>query len=143
MRSQPNPFLLTAAILNALVAVLHVACAAFGASWYRFFGAGEEMARMAEAGRWYPAVLTLGIAAVFGAWSLYALSGAGVIRRLPLLRIALCLITAIYLLRGVGWLALRPYFPDDGPRFWFWSSSISFAIGVVHLVGLRKVWSRL
>ena len=109
----------------------------------RFFGAGEEMARMAEAGRWYPAVLTLGIAAVFGAWSLYALSGACVIRRLPLLRIALCLITAIYLLRGVGWLALRPFFPDDGPRFWFWSSSISFAIGVVHLVGLRQVWRQL
>lgn len=143
MRNQPNSFLLTAAVLNALVALLHVGCVIFGASWYRFFGAGEEMARTAEAGRWYPAVLTLGIAAVFGAWSLYALSGAGVIRRLPLLRIALCFITAIYLLRGVGWLALRPYFPDDGPTFWFWSSSISLAIGVVHLVGVRQVWSRL
>jgi hypothetical protein len=143
MHTHANPFLLTAAVLNALVALLHIACVAGGAPWYRFLGAGEDMARMAEAGRWYPAVLTLGIAAVFCVWSLYALSGADVIRRLPLVRIALCAITAIYLLRGVGWVALMRYFPDTSPTLGFWSSSISFAIGVVHLVGLRQVWRQL
>lgn len=143
MPNDTNPFLLSAAVLNALVALLHVGCVMFGASWYRFFGAGEKMAAMADAGRWYPTVLTLGIAAMFTVWSLYTLSGAGVIRRLPLLRVALCLITAAYLLRGVAWVALMRSLPENGRSFWFWSSAISVAIGVVHVVGLRQSWIRL
>jgi hypothetical protein len=139
----PNAWLVAAAVLNAVVALLHVGCVIFGASWYRFFGAGEHMASMAAAGRWYPTVLTLGIAAGFTVCALYALSGADLIRRLPLLRIALCLITAGYLLRGIAWVALVPRFPDNGPAFWFWSSSISVAIGLVHVVGAKQTWSRL
>ncbi|MGQ4584278.1 hypothetical protein [Lysobacter sp. F60174L2] len=37
-------------MLNAIAALLHVGCIIFGASWYRFFGAGERMAQLASAG---------------------------------------------------------------------------------------------
>ncbi len=52
------------------------------------------MAQLASAGHWYPTVVTLAVATVLSAWALYALSGAGVISKLPLLRVALCAITA-------------------------------------------------
>src|SRR4051812_20965957 len=48
-----------------------------------------------------PPIIPACIAAVLGVWTLYALSGAGVIRRLPFLRLALTLIAAVYLARGI------------------------------------------
>jgi hypothetical protein len=135
-----NRFLIAAAVLSALASLLHVACIYFGAPWYRFFGAGEEMARMAEAGSWFPGLVTAGIAAVLGIWSLYALSGAGVIRRLPLLRTALCIITAIYLLRGLMVLPVAFLHPQDVTTFLLWSSAICLGFGVVHLIGLLQRW---
>jgi hypothetical protein len=135
-----NAFLITGAMLSALAAALHVGCIAFGAPWYRFFGAGERMAQMANAGSWYPTVVTAAIAFVLGVWSLYALSGAAVIRALPLLRTVLCVITAIYLLRGLAVLPLAVL--GKSTPFWWWSSMICLLIGAVHLIGLSQVWGR-
>jgi uncharacterized membrane protein len=136
----PNRWLVAAALLNGAAALLHLACIMFGASWYRFLGAGEGMAQLAEAGHWYPTVSTLVISAMLGVWALYALSGAGVIRRLPLLRTALVAITVVYLLRGIGFVALMERFPDNSTTFWLVSSAICLVLGVVHLLGLRQVW---
>lgn len=141
--AEHNRTLIAAAALSALAAALHLGCIVFGAPWYRFFGAGEQMAQLALAGHWLPVVLTLAIAAVLMVWSLYALSGAGVVRRLPLLRTVLCLVTAIYLLRGVVVLPVMELFPGRSPTFWWWSSAVCLGIGLVHLAGLRQVWSRL
>ena len=103
-----NLLLVIGATLSGLAALLHVGCIVFGASWYRFFGAGERMAQLAATGSWRPAFITTFMALVLSAWSLYALSGAGVIPRLPLVRLGLCVITGIYLLRAVAgfWLAM-------------------------------------
>ncbi len=96
-----NRWLLIGGVVTGVAALLHVAIILGGPDWYRFFGAGERMARQAALGSPYPAIITAGIAAVLAVWSLYGLSGAGVIRQLPLLRLALVLIAAVYLLRGV------------------------------------------
>lgn len=143
MSMNNNPFLVAGAILSALAAALHLGCIVFGAPWYRFFGAGERMAQSALAGHWYPAIVTVGIAAVLATWAVYALSGAGVIRPLPLLRPVLCIITGIYLLRGTIVLPFMAMIPGRSTTFWWWSSAICLSIGLVHLVGLRQVWARL
>jgi len=143
MDNTRNSFLIVGAALSASAALLHLGCIAFGAPWYRFLGAGEQMAQMDLAGHWYPTVATLVISSILVAWSLYALSGAGVIRKLPLVRPALCAITGVYLLRGIAPIPLMAYFPGNSTSFWFWSSAICLAFGVVHLIGLRQVWSRL
>ena len=138
-----NKPLVFAAVLSFAAALLHIACIFFGAPWYRALGAGERMAQLADAGHWYPTVITLLIASVLAAWGLYALSGAGVLRRLPLRRAALCAITGIYLVRGVVFVPLQAYFPGNSAAFWYWSSGICLCIGLVHLVGLRQAWARL
>jgi hypothetical protein len=138
-----NPFLTAGAALSASAALVHLGCIAFGAPWYRFLGAGEHMAQMASDGHWYPTVATLVIATMLSVWSLFALSGAGVIRKLPLLRLALVGITGIYLLRALAFPALIPYFPGNSMSFWLWSSAICFLFGAVHFIGLRQVWARL
>lgn len=136
--SRRNPWLLAATVANAMAALLHLACIAFGAPWYRAMGAGEQMARMAERGDPYPAIVTTAIACVLLVWALYALSGAGVIRRLPLLRPVLWAITGIYLLRGIAGFVIAPSSAIGRTEtFWWWSSAICVAIGLVHLIGLR------
>lgn len=130
--------MLAAAGANALAALLHLACIAVGASWYRTMGAGEAMARMAERGDMTPTIATTGIALVLFAWSLYALSAAGAIRRLPLVRPMLWTITGVYLLRGVVGLLIAPSAAIGRTEtFWWWSSAICLVFGAIHLVGLR------
>ena len=141
MEDTRNVFLVVGALMSALAAALHLGCIVFGAPWYRFFGAGERMAQAASSGHWYPAVVTMAIALVLAAWSLYALSAASVIHALPLLRPALCAITAIYLLRGLVIVPLAVL--GKTTPFWWWSSAICLLIGTVHLVGVLQVWPRL
>lgn len=138
-----SPFLVVGASLSALAAALHLGCIAFGAPWYRLLGAGEGMARMAAAGHWYPTVATLVIAGMLSLWSLYALSGAGLLRRLPLLRVVLIAITGIYLLRGIAFVPLMAHFPGNSMSFWYASSATCLVFGIVHAIGIRQAWSRL
>jgi hypothetical protein len=76
-----NIYLLIAGLLSAVATLLHLGCIYFGASWYRFFGAGEQMALMAEQGSYQPTLITLGISSVLALWSAYAFSAAGLIIR--------------------------------------------------------------
>jgi hypothetical protein len=140
-----NPFLVTAAIMSAAASLLHVGCIVFGADWYRFFGAGEHMARMAATGSLLPTMITSVIALVLAGWSLYALAAAGAAFALPLTRWVLSGITAIYLVRGLLFLPLAMLRLDLGRSmgFWYWSSATSLFVGVLHLAGLLQVWQRL
>ncbi|WP_341503193.1 hypothetical protein [Gallaecimonas sp. GXIMD4217] len=138
-----NPYLLAGGVLSALAALLHLGCIWFGAPWYRFFGAGEKMATLAEQGSLTPTLVTSGIATVLGLWSLYAFAGAGLIGRPPLLRIALVAITGVYLVRGLGGFYLMTQPMEQGQAFWLWSSAICLTFGLVHLAGLSQQWSRI
>lgn len=125
-----------------LIAVMHLGCVIIGPSCYRFMGAGEQMAVLAENGHWYPPVITMFIAGVLSVWALYAFSGAGLIVRLPIVRSVLVLVTSVYVLRGIAFQPLMAYFPDNSRAFWLWTSAIALVIGLVHLVGLFQVWKR-
>jgi hypothetical protein len=138
-----NPWLLAGGIASALAAVAHLACIAGGSAWYRVLGAPPEMVRAVEFGSWRPAIATAAIAAVLAVWAAYALAGAGIIRRLPLLRLALIVVTAVYLLRG---LMFRPALlgrPDLSESFALVSASIVLAMGLVHAIGLWRGWTYL
>ncbi len=86
--------------LSLIAAVLHVAIIFGGASWYRFFGAGERMAIMAEKGSWIPVFITGCIALVLAIWAVYAFFAAGLFRSssytLPFMEIVLWSITLVY-----------------------------------------------
>ncbi len=138
-----NIFLLAAGTLSAIAALLHLACIYFGAPWYRFFGAGEQMAILAEQGSIQPTMITSSIVLVLTVWSLYAFSAAGVIFKLPLIRLALALITLIYLARGVAGFFLINTPLGRSPEFWLWSSAICLFFGIVHFIGLKRQWTRL
>jgi hypothetical protein len=76
--------------------------------------------------------------ALFG---LYALSGAGKIRRLSVLRTGLIVVTSIYLLRGLLAIPQIPVVlkhPDLMRSFVF--SVISLLVGALHLAGVMHLY---
>ena len=143
MQSDNNRLLIIASICSGFAALAHLGCIIFGGDWYRFFGAGEQMAKMSEQGHWYPVVITSVIVIVLSIWSLYALSGARVMFRLPLLRLGLCVISLIYVLRGIAFVGIMPMFPEISLTFWLISSSICLGIGVLYSIGTFQSWSLL
>lgn len=143
MQSDKNTLLIIGAICSFVAALAHLGCIVFGDDWYRFFGAGEQMASMAEQGLWYPTIVTSVLVVVLLIWSLYALSAARVITHLPLLRLGLCVITAIYLLRGVAFFWLMPVFPENSLTFWLVSSGFCLTIGLFYGAGTYQVWTDL
>jgi hypothetical protein len=139
-----DPWLVVGGCLSLAASVLHLACIVGGPDWYRFFGAGEALARAAERGEWMPALLTLAIAALLAIWAAYAFAGAGLIRPLPLMRIGLVLVSLIYLARGLFVLSPAAFSrPDLSPQFMFWSSLVVLVIGIVYAVGTWRAWPHL
>lgn len=135
------------ALLTGAASLLHLGIIFGGPDWYRFFGAGERMARLSARGSAYPTAVTAGIAWVLGLWALYGLSGAGVIRRLPLLRLALVLIAGVYLARGILGIPLvlfvdAPYTNELKGRMTFMvvSSLICILLGLCYAFGAARVW---
>ncbi len=129
--------------LSAAAAIAHLVCILLGAPAYRFLGAGEKMARAAEAGKARPTLITLVIAGLLFVWAAYAFSGAGVIRELPLSKLALMAISTAYLARAFAFPLLKSAFPDNSARFWLVSSGICLLIGLLHAYGLVAQWSSL
>ena len=87
----------------------------------------------------------LHVACVFGVPDWYRLLGAGVILKLPLLKTALVLITAMYLIRGVAGLII-PFLTSsqivhqNSIQFWIISSIICCIYGSFYLFGTLKLW---
>ena len=132
--------LLVAAGCSVFVAVLHVSIAIAGPAWYRYFGAPSLAARIEAGAPLVPTLLALAVAAVFVLWACYALSGAGAIRHLPLLRTALYVIGGVYLLRG---LQVVPEVVGAGrgalPGRYAVFSAFSACAGVVYLLGVIRL----
>lgn len=143
MKPARNPALVIGGVLSVAASLLHIACIVGGPDWYRFLGAGEGMATMAEQGSIVPTLITLGIAAVLAIWAAYAFAGAGLIPRLPLLRTGLVVISAIYLLRGLALIPALAINGGDVMPFILWSSLIVLVYGVAYAVGTWVAWPGL
>ena len=137
-----NPWLVVGGCLSLLASALHIGCIIGGLEWYRFFGAGEAMAAAAERGEAYPALVTFAIAVVLAVWGAYAFAGAGLIRRLPLMRTVLVAITAVYLLRGAVLIPALTV-AGMGGAFNIWSSLIVLGYGITYAIGTWRAWPSL
>ncbi|MCG7536680.1 hypothetical protein [Pseudoalteromonas sp. OOF1S-7] len=125
---------LVCAVINAAIAILHLYIIYVGAPAYRYFGAGEAMATKAENGSWIPAIVTLGVTAVFFIFSYYNLAAAKYFTA-PFLLYGLMAIAAIYVLRGSVVLAI-PFMKEPVSDFDKVSSFIALGIGLLHCFGV-------
>jgi hypothetical protein len=144
MMKSSNFLLILAGVLSFCAAIFQ-AVIAFVPAWSAAFGAGDALASNP------PRLLALGlsVALLLVVSGLYGLSGAGVIRRLPLLRFALFAIGLLYSLVGVNFifqvLAMLGILPAAGPipLHVLLVSLGAFVAALAYLVGLAVNWKRL
>ena len=132
--------LLAGGACSLALAVLHVLVLAIGGPAYRYFGR-PDLAEAAAKGSLYPSTATVVIAITLTLFGLYALSGAGLLRRLPLLRTGLVTIACVYALRGLvlvldaaRWFAGEHYPPRQAVF-----SAGALAIGLCHAIGTAAI----
>ena len=136
---------MAAGILSAGVAALHAAILFMGGPAYRYFGAGERMARLAEHGSSEPTFITTVLVLLFASWAAYAFSGAGLVPALPRLQTVLLLIGLIYAGRGLAVLP-QAYLRLAGgeaavPLRHLAFSVASLVTGMAYLVGTVRAYS--
>ena len=136
-----NPSLIAGGGLSAAASLAHLGCIVQGPAWYRFFGAPEPLIRGVEQGDPTLHWVTAGIAVLLAIWSAYAFSGAGLVRRLPLMRTALVAISAVYLARGL--LIVPVMLQPDPHAFDTWSSLIVLGFGLLYAFGTWRAWPAL
>jgi putative oxidoreductase len=121
-----------AAGLDFLAAALHGAIVLGGPAWYRFFGAGERLARLAERRHPWPTLVTLAIAGGLALFGAYAMTVGGHFPGLPWPRAVLPAITGIYAVRAAVPLLLAPWVASMRTTFMIVSSFICAFYALAH-----------
>ena len=142
--NKPSFLLILAGILSFGAAIFQ-AVIAFVPEWSAAFSAGDALVSNP------PLLLGLGllVAFVLVIFGLYGLSGAGVIRRLPLLRPGLLGIGLLYMLVGINFifqvLVVLGILPSTQPAPLYLTlvSLGALAAGLAYLIGLATNWKRL
>lgn len=137
--------MLAGSIISLGIALLHIVIIFIGAEGYRYFGAGEEMASLAESGSLQPALITFTITIFFALFGLYGLSGANLFKRLPFLKWVLLVIGSIYTLRGLVVIGemITLLGNTEYPIRMILFSFVSLITGIFYLAGLKKNWRGL
>jgi len=118
--------LVLAAIIAIGTAIAHTSCIFLGPECYAVQMAPKQIVESAVNGTYLAPVGTLFVSAIFVLLGLYALSGANIIRPLPLLSVAMYTIATLCIIRG-----LLPI------QLWFrHSEKISDAVLIVGVVWL-------
>lgn len=140
-------YVFLAGVAASAGAVLHIAIIFGGPDWYAFFGAPRGLVEMARAGNILAPISCLVIAVFLMVLAAYAFSGAGVIRRLPFLRVGLAAIASVLILRGALFVPLIIWRPGalSGicdcrlDAFVFITSALCLAMGVGYALGAMAV----
>lgn len=131
--------LITVALIAIFTAIAHTACLFLGPTCYRYQMAPESVVISAQNGTLFAPIATILVSSVFLIWAAYALSGAQMIRRLPLLSIGVYTISMLCIARGLLGIQLWLRRPELVTEFANISSWIWFLTGMLFLAGYRIV----
>lgn len=126
-----------AGLINILIAIGHIVCLFWAHRVFELTGVGEEMSKLADINPIIPYVITVIVAIIFLIFGLYAFSAAGIIRPLPLLKLGVLLITAVFLFRGIGGLVLKH---ESVLEISY--SLVAVFIGALLFIGAQMKWKR-
>ncbi len=131
--------LITGAILNFIIAAGHIAALFFLDRAFHLAGLYPYMEQHADVPDWVNYAATATVTILFILMGLYGLSGARVIRKLPLLKPGIGLITTVCIARGVLGLAYEILSEKQllsGVVF----SSVALFIGLCYFAGGAWRW---
>jgi hypothetical protein len=135
-------FLVLAAIIALCNALAHLSCLYFGPECYASQLAPEQLIESANNETYLAPLANVVVSTIFIIWGFYALSGAGLIRKLPLLKISIYLIAILCIVRGIlplqVWLR-NPEIVNDRAFYY----GVGWLItGLLYVIGYRLSFSR-
>lgn len=134
-RTEKKLRLRTGAVLHFLIAIGHLACLFFLDEAFKAYGISEQMNSLCFGHAWVLYAITVCLAMAFAAAALYALAASGDIIKLPLQRLAIITIIAVYGTRtiiGVCWLA------EEFSWLQFFSTLVPAILVWCYLPGVNK-----
>ena len=136
-------FLVMAALIAIATAVAHLSCIYFGPECYSVQMAPPFVVKWAQEGSYLAPLAAVVVSSVFIVMGLYALSGAGLIRRLPLLKLGLYTISAVCIIRGLLGMQLWLRHQKQIDVSIFYAGVVWFIAGLLFLFGCRMNSSKL
>ncbi|GGY68710.1 hypothetical protein GCM10011613_11240 [Cellvibrio zantedeschiae] len=127
-------FLIAGGTIAGLAAIWHLLMIVGGPEWYAFARAPQYIVESAKAKTFVAPLGAVAIAILMFTCTAYAFSGAGLIRKIPLLKSALTTVALICLVRG---LYISPLFYSV-KKLGVWhltASAVWFFVGVCFLIG--------
>jgi putative oxidoreductase len=140
--AKANYYLIAGGVISALISIFHVLLV-LNPGLFSYISPDQESG-LAQMGFMLLVIPTFILALIFAIWTLYAFSGAGLIRQLPRLRTALIVIGVIYILRAlflpfeINMVLIQGY-----PFRFVVFSSISLLAGLLYLLGVYKLRTSL
>ena len=129
-----SQLLISAGIIAAAAAIWHLLCILGGPSWFAFARAPQQVIASAQQGTLLAPLSTLFVAGLMFTCSAFALSAAGLIRSLPLLKSALITITILCILRALSAIPSLVY-ANDLDLWQLVASSVWLYTGICFLAG--------
>lgn len=131
---------LCAAGIAIFGALIHWVAPLLGPDWYAFLTAPKWVVESARQGTWDAPLSGMMIGGLMFVCGLYAFSATGLMRRLPLTKTALCVISTICLVRGLLLIPLLIKMPERLTAFDITASVVWFVAGLCFLVGTIVRW---
>jgi hypothetical protein len=129
--------LVLAAFIAMGTAVAHLSCIFLGPECYAAQMAPPQIIESAKNGTYFAPIGTVFASALFVVLGLYALSGAGIIRKLPLLKYAVYAVATLCIIRGILPLQLWLRHPDTVNDIVFYTGIVWLVTGLLFLFGYR------
>lgn len=130
------------ALISITTAIAHLSCIFLGPSCYRAQLAPQVIVQSAVDGTLLAPIGTAIVSFLFVTCGLFATSGAGYIKRLPLLNLALITIACLCILRGLSTIPESFMFPEMVSAFSISAGIIWFITGLLFAYGyicIRRV----
>jgi hypothetical protein len=132
--------LVVGGVIAGATAIWHLLMIAGGPSWYAFGHAPPYIVESAKQNTFIAPIAAVIIASLMFACTAYSFSGAGLIRKIPLLKSALVTISIICLARA---LVTVPVFLQGRMDTWNLVASFGwFFVGVCYLIGAIEQFRR-
>lgn len=128
--------------INILIAITHIIGLLWAQEMYDYTGVGENMRRNAELHPLLPAAMTIFVAIFFFIFGLYGLSASGAIKKLPLLKLGVFTVAAIYLFRGVVGSVVNICVESSFQWHHLSFSFCAIGIGLLYLLGGLQIWKK-
>jgi len=135
-----NKALFIGAIITFIISVGHLACLGCLQKTFQIYDVADTMNGLTETyGTGFPYIITIIIALCFLACGIYGLSACGMIRRLPLLKLGIFTITAVFLFRALWGISIMI---SSFTCLELSSTLVSALVGLLYLFGGIKAFSK-